>query len=267
MSKSRSIVVFGSLGLVLLVALTWVLVLSSRMAVAGDLNLQRESLEQSNVSTAQRIAELEQKKEGIGATKAEAEVLTNRFPATAAQSELFALVRQAADAAGLKEGSVTDLSAGVPVLGGSMDGSVTLADPAAAAGDPAAASDPAAETVPAGAPVTTPAPPVSQLGTMSLDMTVTANPTQITAFLEALENMDRAYLVTSVTLGGDSEKSSASITGNMYLLPSLVDPTAPVPTTPVPPATTGEVPVPTVPGSPVVTDAPVAADVPVSPTP
>lgn len=221
MDKARTITIFGSLALVVILLLSWFLLLSPRMATANDLNLQREATAVQNVGTAARIAELEQMKANIGDTKADAEALAARFPATAAQSDLFILIREAAAKAGIPESNITDLTPGVPTLG-SSDGSVTLAAP------PAPAADPNAAPV-AGAAAAAPAP-TSQLGTMTLDVTVNGTSAQIIAFLKALENMDRSYLINSVNVGdsgavGGAVNASATINGKMFTLPALVDPT------------------------------------------
>jgi Tfp pilus assembly protein PilO len=227
LTKSRTIVLLGSLGIVLLLIVSWFLLLSPRMATASDLNTQRESVEAQNVAAESKIAELEQMKANIGEVKAEADLLTKRFPPTAEEAELFALVKKAAAQAGIPERNISDLTIAVPAIGAG-DGSVTLPETAPPA-EGETAADPNAAPAEA-APVA--AAPTSQLASMPLDVTVTGTKVQVTNFLAALENMDRAYLVSSVSLGGEGEGegSSATINGSMYLLPELVDPTAEVPT-------------------------------------
>lgn len=225
MSKTRSIMMLGSLGLLVMVVAGWFLLLSPRLGTASDLNAQRDAVVMQNQTTEGKIAELEQLKANIAVAKAEADELTNRFPPTAEQSELFALVRRAAATAGMPEDAVSDLTAGIPSLG-AADGSVTLPE----AGDPnaaPAATDPNAAPAPGAAPAA--GTGGSQLATMSLDMTVTGTQVQIMRFLDALENMDRAYLIANISLGAGegagNSAVSATISGNMYLLPELVIPT------------------------------------------
>lgn len=248
MSKSRSIVLLGSLGLAVLLLLSWFLLLSPRLSKASALNTQRDTLIQQNTLAQHTIDELEQKKTNIAAAQADAALLSKKFPATAAESDLFRLVKAAAAEAGIPEKNISDLTAGVPALG-AANGSVTLPQTPAPAAAGTKSTDPNAAPA---APTTPAAAPVGQLGTMTMDVTVAGTQPQIVQFLSALENMDRAYLVQSVAIGktDGGNGSSATITGQMFLLPALVDPTAgkpapaPAPVTPTPGATAPATPAP-----------------------
>lgn len=230
MSKSRLITVVGSLILVVILIAGWFLLLSPRLEKASDLRSQREAVASENVTTKATIDDLEKKKANIGEAQADAELLAGKFPSTAAEAELFALIRKAASDAGLPEKNVTDLTPGIPALA-STDGSVALpADQAAPAegeaSDPNAA--PAAGTD-AAAGGEKAAAPAAQLATMSLDLSVTGSQAQVIRFLGELENMDRAILIETVSFGdGEKGSGSATISGKMFLLPALVDPTKPV---------------------------------------
>lgn len=222
MSSKRTIVIFGSLLLVVVAVAGWFVLLSPRLATAGDLNDQRDGVETANAVTRTQIEELKQMEAEIGQAKADADLLTRRFPPTAEQSVLFNLVQQAAATAGLPASRISTLTISVPSLG-SSDGSVTL--PGATSGAPAVDTG----TVPTD-PALAAAPPAAaggQLASMTVDVTVSGTKSRLVAFVRALENMDRAFLVTSINLGG-SEAGSASLTlsGQMFLLPELVDPTA-----------------------------------------
>ena len=65
---------------------------------------------------------------------------------------------------------------------------------------------------------------------MTVDVTVSGSKPRLIAFVRALENTDRAFLVTNINLGGAGGESSLTLAGQMFLLPELVDPTAQVPT-------------------------------------
>lgn len=66
---------------------------------------------------------------------------------------------------------------------------------------------------------------------MSVDVTVAGPQDRLAAFVQALENMDRAFLVKSINIAGTGEGGGSSLTlsGTMFLLPELVDPTAEAP--------------------------------------
>lgn len=220
MSSKRTIVLLGSLLLVVLAVAGWFLLLSPRLATAGELNDQRDGVETANAVTRTQIDELKRMEAEIGQAKADADLLTRRFPPTAEQSVLFNLVQQAAASAGLPASRISTLTISVPSLG-SSDGSVTL--PGATAVDPTttavAPSDPAAAATP---------PPAAggQLASMTVDVTVSGPQDRLVAFVRALENMDRAFLVNNINLGGADGTSSLTLSGRMFLLPELVDPTA-----------------------------------------
>lgn len=231
MSSKRTIVLLGSLLLVVIAVAGWFVLLSPRLATAGELNDQRDSVETANAVTRTQIEELKQMEAEIGQAKADADLLTRRFPPTAEQSVLFNLVQQAAASAGLPASRISTLTISVPSLG-STDGSVTL--PGASAADPAstgtAPTDPAAAgTAPTDPSVAATTVPVAgaggQLASMTVDVTVSGTKPRLIAFVRALENMDRAFLVTSINLGGADGASSLTLSGRMFLLPELVDPT------------------------------------------
>lgn len=240
MSSKRNIVLIGSLALVIIAVAGWFLLLSPRMATAGEIHSQRESVEMSNGVTQAQITELQKMKDDIGTAKADADLLTRRFPPTAAQSMLFEHIRRAAFAAGLPERKISTLTITAPTIGAS-DGSVSLGAPAAApVVDPATGI-----AAPAVAPI---AGAGGQLATMNVDLSVSGPQSRLAALLNALEDMDRAFLVTSVNLGNSAGgESTLTLTGKMFLLPELVDPTAP-PVTPIDPAAV-------VPGAETTTDA------------
>lgn len=226
MSGKRTIVVFGSAILAIVAVAGWFLLLSPRLATAGELNDQRDAVVTANEVTRTKIGELQEMKDKIGQAKADADLLTRRFPPTAEQSVLFDLVQQAAASAGIPASKISTLTISVPTLG-STDGSVTLpgasADPnATAAATPATAGAPAA------------AAPGGGLASMSVDVTVAGAPDRLAGFVKALESMDRAFLVTGINIAGTGEGGGSSLTlsGTMFLLPELVDPTAEAPAQP-----------------------------------
>lgn len=246
MSTKRNIILFGTLALVVLAVAGWFLLLAPRMATAGDIDAQRDSVATTNEVTQAQIVELTTMKEDIGTAKADADLLTRRFPPTAAQAMLFEHIRRAAFKAGLPERKISTLTITVPTIGAS-DGSVSLAPATTTTVDPNA-------TVPTtGAPV---AAPAGQLATMNVDLSVSGPQDRLTALLSALEGMDRAFLVTSVNLGTTEGESTLTLTGKMFLLPELVDPTVVPPTPEVTPGTEGTEPaIDPATGAPIVPDA------------
>ncbi len=65
------------------------------------------------------------------------------------------------------------------------------------------------------------------LATQDVTVSVTGSYDQTTALLKNLEHMDRAYLITSVTLSGsekDGGEYTTTIDGHMYVMPPIADP-------------------------------------------
>ena len=220
MPKTRAIVLVGSLVLVLVAVLGWFVLLSPRLGTVGEIDAERVVVESANEVAQAQIVELVKMKDNIASAKVDADELTRRFPPTAEQAELFTLVKAAATDAGIKERNITTLTISVPTIG-AVNGSVTLPSETA----------PTDATTAGAPPDPTQAAPVTQgqLGSMTVDATVAGNQQELVAFLHALENMGRAFLVTSISMGsGDMQNNSLTISGQMFLLPELVDPTAPI---------------------------------------
>ena len=126
MNKSRSTVVFGSLILVVLIAAGWFLLLSPRMGKPGEIRAEQDQVAAVNATTEASIKDLQEKQKQLPQAREYASRLAERFPSTAAQAEMFEMVRDAARAAGIPEQNITDLTPSVPAIGGALDGSVTL---------------------------------------------------------------------------------------------------------------------------------------------
>jgi Tfp pilus assembly protein PilO len=200
MSKARLTMVGGTLALVILVLIGWFLVLSPQMAKAGEIKEQIEVTDTQNTGLRTQIAKIEQQEAGLAEQRAFAAALASRFPATAAQAEMFSQIRTAAAKAGIGESALTALTPSVP-QGGT----------GAATGN---------------GPVTLPGTGVKGVASLQVGMSVTGTYTQMTKFLSTLESMPRAYLIDSISMGpgGEGSAYTLTITGSMFALQAPVDP-------------------------------------------
>ena len=188
----------GGLSLLAIAGLSWVLVLGPETSTLADTRLQVDSARQQNQVLAQQLSSLESQREKLGEMRRAARKLAEQFPPTADQPGLFREVTDAAVDAGIGPNGVTTLAPTAPVIG-SADGAVTADPPAAGSG---------------------------QLASQTVSVSITGTYEQTRQLLVNLEHMPRAYLITSVTLGGggDTDSYTTTIAGEMFVMPPIEDP-------------------------------------------
>jgi Tfp pilus assembly protein PilO len=194
--------VTGAIGLVVVAALGWTLAAGPETGRLADAREQVTQIQDQNSLLATQLAGLVKQQAQLGDTRNTARILARKFPPTADQPGLFQMVTAAAVEAGIGADGVTTLTPTPPVVGS--------ADPAAAATDPAA----------------TPTAGGVQVARQTVTVSVAGSYDQTQQLLVNLENMDRAYLVTSVSLAGDAESGvfTTTITGEMFVMPPVKDP-------------------------------------------
>lgn len=208
--------VVGSLALLVVAGLGWVLVVGPETDTLARAREEVTTVRDQNVVLTSQLAVLERQREGLAETRRDARRLAALFPPTADQPGLFEEVTAAAVDAGIGPQGVTTLTPTPPQLGTTGDASAAApaADPPA---DPPA--DPAAD--PAAAPAAG-----ALLARQTVTVAVTGTYDETQRLLENLEHMPRAYLVTSVSLASGSEGGdfTTTITGDMFVMPPVVDP-------------------------------------------
>jgi Tfp pilus assembly protein PilO len=197
-----SVVATKILGVVALLAITaggWLLVLNPKTSELADVRTQIETTRGQNETLRHQLAKLEAQRKQLPATRATARALAVLFPPTADQPTLFKTVTAAAAQAGIPADDVTELSAEAPVAGTSGG-----SDKAQLPGE-STDSDLAGQTV---------------------TITVQGDYDEIQRLAENLEDLPRAYLVSSLTLsvGADAGTYTATITGQMFVMPAAPDP-------------------------------------------
>ena len=195
--------ILGGIALLAITAAGWLLVLSPQTSELSDVRTQIETTRGQNETLRQQLAKLEVQRKQLPATRETAHALAALFPPTADQPTLFKAVTAAATQAGIPADDVTELSAEAPVAGTSGG-----SDKAQLPGE-STDSDLAGQTV---------------------KVTVQGDYDEILRLAENLEDLPRAYLVSSLTVGGgaDAGTYTATITGQMFVMPAAPDPsTAP----------------------------------------
>lgn len=191
--------IIGGLSLLVVAALGWIFVVGPETSTLSDRRESIESTRDQNVLLAAQLAQLEQQREQLGATRRTAAALAEKFPPTADQPGMFEEITAAAVEAGIGADGVTALVPTPPSIG---------------AADPAAPADPAAA---AGGGL---------LARQTVTVSITGTYDQTQRLLENLEHMERAYLVRTVAVTGDPETGTYTTTvgGDMFVMPPVLDP-------------------------------------------
>jgi hypothetical protein len=206
LSKTALTKALGSLGLVVLLALSYVLLLSPRMGRAAEINEQTQGVEATNVTLQRQVKALQAKAAKLPEEIESAKPLAAAFPATADLDVLFKQIQDAGRAAGLKTGAVSSTTQGVPVI---------VANPLAGA------------TAGTGAVGLTGGGGNVKLASMPFSVNAAGNSASLVRFLEELETMPRAYLIQTAIVSGDGTSGSVSLalTGSMFVMSQTAPPT------------------------------------------
>lgn len=189
--------VVGALALLLIAAAGWMLVIGPQNDALAQVREQTQTARDQNALLTIQLATLRKQASELDATRDTAQALARKFPPTADQPGLFRQVTGAATVAGIPPRDITALTPTPPTVGG---------------------VDPAAGVQPESGP--------AQLARQTVTVSVTGGYTETQDLLENLEEMPRAYLISSVTLSGGVEEGgfTTTITGDMFVMPPAEDP-------------------------------------------
>lgn len=212
--RVRNTSVVGILALVALATAAWFLVLSPRLSAAADIAVQVEQVDFSTVQLQNRYREAVEQARTATTAAAEAQALFETMPQEAELPEVLLQVIDAAKRAGIDAEQISVINTSVP---------------RAIAGDPALATDP---QTPAGVAARDLGVALAQL---DLDVTVTGTRDSLLRFLDNVQGLDRAMLITSTGLvsvnqpgedggpdGAASGLQSLDMTGSMFVLQSTL---------------------------------------------
>ena len=188
--------IVGGISMLVIAALGWTFVVGPETTALSDVRTEIVNTRDQNDVLALQLVTLKKQAEQLGETRSVARALAGKFPPTADQPGMFESVTASAVEAGIGPKGVTTLAPTPPVIGG--------ADPATGV------------QLDSGG---------SQLARQSVAVSITGSYAQTQRLLENLEQMSRAYLITSVTLGGGGETGyTTTVTGDMFVMPPVPAP-------------------------------------------
>jgi Tfp pilus assembly protein PilO len=189
--------ILGATGLLLIIALGWLLVVGPKTAALADVRLKIADTRDQNDTLQLQLVALKQQAEHLDEVRSTARALAEKFPPTADQPGLFREITAAAQEAGIGPDGVTSLAPTPPVEGGADAASgIQLMDPS------------------------------EGLAKQTVAIAVTGSYDQTQQLLENLESMPRSLLITSVALSGGAEggEFTSTISGDMFVMAPAVDP-------------------------------------------
>lgn len=210
LTPTRKTTLIGTAILLVALVAAWMLVLSPRSDAIAKVNEEMTVAESANQALRSQIAMLRSRQEQLPAIRAVSDALDRRFPPTAQQPKLFKMITAAAAEAGIAPQYLTSLAVDPPAAMAASGDSAQLPGVGAASG----------------------------IASQKLTMNVSGTPAQIRQFVGNLEKLPRAFAVTGIgftqqpTAAVPSESSSPSplaqlvtITGDMFVMPKVVNPT------------------------------------------
>jgi Tfp pilus assembly protein PilO len=208
--------------LAVVVAMAYFAVLRPRAHSVDKVDAQAAAVTASNDALRTQIAQRHAQEAQLPELRKLSGAIDLRFPATAEQAKLFKMITAAAASAGIPPQYLTNLTVAPPT-----DASVSASNTAHLPGVGAT---------------------IGQVASQQVTLNAKGTPAQIRAFVANLEKLPRAFEVTTVNLtlpqqvsgspatvgsapavpaSPDAGLEQATITGQMFLMPKVDDPTKP----------------------------------------
>lgn len=245
MDKLKQWVALTVLGVVVILAAGWFLLVSPKRSDASDLNAQAAAKQSANAMLITKLATLKAQAKDLPKQQAALAAVAAKIPDNPAMPALIRSLSSAAASAGVELVSIAPATA--TVVQTARTGAATVTP--AAAGAPVSTSAAGAATVArptgAGAGGTAAALGAGTLSSISVTLNVVGGYFQVEQFLDGLESLQRAFKVGSISMApGDNpvkphtgtpaattgRSLTAAITGLVYLAPGRIS-TGSVPTT------------------------------------
>jgi Tfp pilus assembly protein PilO len=224
LTRVSKTVALGVLVLAVVLAMAYFAVLRPRANSVDKTNAQAAAVTAANDALRTQIAQRHAQEEQLPELRALSSAIDSRFPPTAEQAKLFKMITAAAASAGIPPQYLTNLTVTPP-----SDASTS---------DSTTAHLPGVGTA------------IGQVASQQVTLNAKGTPAQVRAFVANLEKLPRAFEVTAVNLtlpqqstatttgstgpttaaAPDANLEQATITGQMFLMPSIADPTKPATT-------------------------------------
>lgn len=204
MTSLRKAGLIGAAVLVGLLVASWMFVLSPRNAAVAAANEKVDAASAANDALRGTIETRRAMQAQLPELRKVEKALAGRFPPTAEQAKMFKMVTAAAGQAGLAPSAISNL---------------TVSPPASASGAGASAQLPGV------------AAPVGEIASQPVSMDVAGTEDQIRRLVANLEQLPRAFQVTTVSVNNTAAtaetpaSTTATVTGEMFVMPKLADPT------------------------------------------
>lgn len=200
--KKGRIATFGILGILILAAASWMLLLQPRISEAGEIQSSVAAVESQNASDQANLGKLQKLAKEAPAAAQRASVIFKQMPAQVDFAESLQLFMKAATSAGLAQTEIPSLTPGVPV-------------PVKSQGNKGKG----------GAKLPGIDPGTTNIAQVPITVTVDTTQDKFMKYLENLQSMDRIFIVNAVSMtnkldatGQANSQVSGQIKGNMYVL-------------------------------------------------
>lgn len=205
----------GIIALILLAAAGFMLVIQPLMTQNSDFSDEMTAAQSEQSTAQQKLADLQRQRETIEDVEALDSDLSEQFPGLADSPSLVAYIQQAASDAGIGQGSISNLTVGIPALvtGSAAVAPAPAADPAGAApveeGEGAAAE---AEAAP-----TPDSPSSTNLAEVPVELAVSGSADQIAQFMTNLSESDRNLEILTYALAEGGGEDEGAVTATLSL--------------------------------------------------
>jgi hypothetical protein len=219
LTRVSKTVALGVLVLGIVLAMAYFAVLRPRAHSVDKVNAQAAAVTAANDSLRTQIAQRHAQEAQLPQLRALSSAIDSRFPAPAEQPTLFKMITAAAAAAGIPPQYLTNLTVTPPT-------------------DSSAAASSTAHLPGVGSTI-------GQVASQQVTLNAKGTPVQVRAFVANLEKLPRAFEITTVNLtlpnttatgttttttpgtvvAPDANLEQATITGQMFLMPKVDDPT------------------------------------------
>lgn len=197
-NRTRAVAAGLILALIGLSAVMWFVIISPRLSIAGELELKSADVELTNLGLLKRQRDFLDLAERAPQAATDAQVLFSRMPETAQLPILLDQISQAAIDSGISPNDIQVINASIPV----------------STAESAKADDAQAQKSLG-----------VQLATLDLDMTVDGSREELLTFIDNLQNLDRALLITATNLVDlpaqiDGNRQTLTISATLFVLES-----------------------------------------------
>lgn len=223
LGKPRAWLVLSIVGALLIALLGWLLLISPQLSSASTLQQETADAQQQTATLRAKQAALEKQREQLPAMEAELAALYEKLPTEAGVDALIQEIDQISRANGM---TVVEFTVDPPVPVALPEAAAAAAPTAEASGEAPSSAEGGAADDDASGRAGAAAAPEAALSYSTLSMSLKNAPfDRVVSYLDSLENLDRAVLLTTVDVVNEAAEGSAAgtvqltINGRIYTRP------------------------------------------------